>query len=51
MIAERGTVRRDELLARARDGGPWDMIIIGGGATGLGAAVDAAARGYRTLLL
>ncbi|MFO7168262.1 MAG: glycerol-3-phosphate dehydrogenase/oxidase [Chloroflexota bacterium] len=27
------------------------MIIIGGGATGLGAAVDAAARGYRALLL
>jgi len=30
---------------------PWDMIVIGGGATGLGTAVDAAARGYRTLLL
>src|ERR1051326_7285822 len=30
---------------------PWDFIIIGGGATGLGTAVDAAARGYRTLLL
>ncbi|MGD9900498.1 MAG: glycerol-3-phosphate dehydrogenase/oxidase [Calditrichaceae bacterium] len=29
----------------------WDMIIIGGGATGLGTAVDAASRGYRTLLL
>src|SRR5712692_3092942 len=29
----------------------WDMIIVGGGATGLGAAVDAASRGYRTLLL
>lgn len=29
----------------------WDLIIIGGGATGLGAAVDAASRGYRTLLL
>ncbi|NUO82406.1 glycerol-3-phosphate dehydrogenase/oxidase [candidate division KSB1 bacterium] len=29
----------------------WDLIIIGGGATGLGVAVDAAARGYRTLLL
>lgn len=29
----------------------WDVIIIGGGATGLGAAVDAASRGYRTLLL
>ena len=29
---------------------PWDIIIIGGGATGLGAAVDAASRGYRTIL-
>ncbi|MCA9191584.1 MAG: glycerol-3-phosphate dehydrogenase/oxidase [Planctomycetales bacterium] len=29
----------------------WDVVIIGGGATGLGAAVDSAARGYRTLLL
>lgn len=31
--------------------GPWDVIVIGGGATGLGAAVDAAARGYKTILL
>jgi len=30
---------------------PWELVIIGGGATGLGAAVDAASRGYRTLLL
>lgn len=30
---------------------PWDMIIIGGGATGLGCGVDAASRGYKTLLL
>ena len=30
---------------------PWDIVIIGGGASGLGAAVDAASRGYRTLLL
>jgi glycerol-3-phosphate dehydrogenase len=29
----------------------WDVIIIGGGATGLGAAVDAACRGYKTLLV
>jgi len=29
----------------------WDVIVIGGGATGLGTAVDAASRGYRTLLL
>ena len=30
---------------------PWDIIIIGGGATGVGTAVDASARGYATLLL
>lgn len=31
--------------------GYFDVIIIGGGATGLGTAVDAASRGYSTLLL
>jgi glycerol-3-phosphate dehydrogenase len=30
---------------------PWDIIIIGGGATGAGTAVDAATRGYSVLLL
>ncbi len=30
---------------------PWDIVIIGGGSTGLGAAVEAASRGYSTLLL
>ena len=29
----------------------WDVIIVGGGASGLGVAVDAANRGYKTLLL
>src|SRR5262245_18049218 len=29
----------------------WDVLMIGGGATGLGAAVDAEWRGYKTLLL
>ena len=29
----------------------WDIIIIGGGATGLGCTVESASRGYRTLLL
>lgn len=29
----------------------WDVVVIGGGATGLGAAVDAASRGFRTLLV
>lgn len=35
---------------RARSGA-WDMLIIGGGATGAGIAVDAASRGYSVLLL
>jgi len=29
----------------------WDLIIIGGGATGLGTALDAASRGFKTLLV
>src|SRR5574343_186879 len=29
----------------------YDIVIIGGGATGCGAAVDAASRGYKTLLV
>ncbi|HSZ35025.1 MAG TPA: glycerol-3-phosphate dehydrogenase/oxidase [Puia sp.] len=29
----------------------WDFVIVGGGATGLGIAVDAASRGFKTLLL
>jgi glycerol-3-phosphate dehydrogenase len=29
----------------------WDVIVIGGGATGLGTALDSALRGYKTLLL
>lgn len=29
----------------------WDVVVVGGGATGLGIALDAAARGYKTVLL
>ena len=29
----------------------WDIIIIGGGASGLGSAIDSASRGYKTLLI
>jgi glycerol-3-phosphate dehydrogenase len=46
-----GALARTQNLDRLRDPAIWDVVIIGGGATGLGAAVDAAARGYRTLLL
>ncbi len=38
-------------LERLRDHVAWDLVVIGGGATGLGTALDAATRGYRTLLL
>ena len=44
-------MNREESLSRLSAPDPWDILIIGGGATGLGAAVEAASRGYRTLLL
>jgi glycerol-3-phosphate dehydrogenase len=46
-------MNRSDLLARLaapKESEPWDLLVIGGGATGLGTAVEAAARGYRTLL-
>jgi len=42
---------RQRLLRWAQEQTDWDVVIIGGGATGLGCAVDAAQRGYRTLLV
>ena len=44
------TKRRD-LLDRLQDKANWDVVVIGGGSTGLGSAVDAASRGFSTLLL
>jgi len=44
------TTRRS-LLDRIRERVTWDLVVIGGGATGLGTAVDAASRGFSTLLL
>jgi glycerol-3-phosphate dehydrogenase len=43
---------RNEMKSRleAQDR-PWDLLVIGGGATGVGVAVDAASRGYDVLLL
>ena len=44
-------MNREEMLSRLEDqAGPWDMLVIGGGATGVGSALDAAARGYNVLL-
>lgn len=43
---------RPALLAAATGrGAPWDLLVIGGGATGAGIALDAAARGHAVLLL
>lgn len=45
-------MKREAMLARVRERKePWDIVVIGGGATGAGVAVDAAARGYSVLLL
>src|SRR5882724_4256987 len=44
--------RREELVTSlSNPGKTWDIIVVGGGATGLGTALDAASRGYQTLLL
>ncbi len=42
---------RAQLLARLTQTEEFDLAIIGGGATGLGTAVDAAARGLKVVLL
>ena len=42
-------VNRGENLNQLADSGKvWDVLIIGGGATGLGSAVESASRGYST---
>ena len=43
--------RTDMLAAATERRASWDIAIIGGGATGLGIAVDAASRGFKTILL
>ena len=46
-------MNRDLLIQelRKQSENTWDIIVIGGGATGLGMALDAVSRGYKTLLL
>ncbi len=45
-------MNRKEMLSRIQSHPqPWDMIVVGGGATGVGVAIDAASRGYDVLLL
>jgi glycerol-3-phosphate dehydrogenase len=48
-MAPDGRLCRDDLVGQLN--GEFDVLVIGGGATGLGAAVDAVSRGYRTALV
>jgi glycerol-3-phosphate dehydrogenase len=44
-------MQRDAMLERLRAGDEFDVLVVGGGATGLGAALEAAARGHRVALI
>ncbi len=45
-------MNRSQIIKRVEEREiPWDVIVIGGGATGVGCAVDAASRGFDVLLL
>ena len=45
-------MNREEMISRILDRTEaWDMLVVGGGATGVGIAVDAASHGYDLLLL
>lgn len=43
--------KRINQLNQIKENVIWDIVIIGGGATGLGTAVDAASRGFKVLLI
>lgn len=44
-------MRREEMVKAIEKTEEWDVVVIGGGASGLGAALDSVSRGYKTLLL
>lgn len=45
------TTRTYHLNAATEDSKVWDVVVIGGGATGAGILLDATTRGYSALLL
>jgi glycerol-3-phosphate dehydrogenase len=54
MIADRSSplfTSRADLVARLSEPEPYDLAVVGGGATGLGVALDAASRGLRVILV
>src|SRR5580765_758186 len=44
-------MNRTEQISKLQQNPSWDIIIIGGGASGLGVALDSASRGYKTILV
>ena len=46
-----GATHRESLMARLAEGQRFDLAVVGGGATGLGVALDAAARGFSVVLV
>lgn len=44
-------MNRNKQIQKAKSHKAWDIIVIGGGATGLGVALESATRKYKTLLL
>ncbi len=49
-IQSKTGMTRTEMIQRLSSQTEWDICIIGGGATGLGTALDAASRGLKTVL-
>lgn len=50
-LKEKNLFKRESLIKQLKNGTNWDVIVIGGGATGLGIALDSTTRGFKTLLL
>ena len=50
-MAAKNIYSRKSLVDSVKSVEKWDVIVIGGGATGLGVALDSVTRGYKTLLL
>ena len=50
-VAQPLPTTRKDLLARLAEDRVYDLAVVGGGATGLGVALDAAARGFSVVLL
>lgn len=51
VIKKMNIFKRETLIKQLEENSNWDVIVIGGGATGLGVALDSATRGFKTLLL